>query len=47
MTKFIDFEIPSHVKGLYRHQFLCNKEVLSRSKVKILRTVLFNDKLPY
>lgn len=47
ITKFIDFEIPSQVKGLYRHQFLCNKEVLSKSKAKILRTVLFNDTLPY
>lgn len=47
ITKFIDFEIRSQVKGLYRHQFLCSKKVLSRSKVKILRTVLFNDTLPY
>lgn len=47
ITKFIDFEIPSQVKGLCRYQFLCNKKVLSRSKVKILRTALFNDTLPY
>lgn len=34
ITKFIGFEIASQLKGLCRHQFVCNRKVLSRSKRK-------------